>query len=63
MFPMLLHKSVQCDLTPCPFLCTDVSIEVPDDLDLTASRGKGKQPNEEELPSDQPAQPGQWMAE
>ncbi|XP_076451842.1 ubiquitin carboxyl-terminal hydrolase 5-like [Babylonia areolata] len=35
----------------------DVSVEVPDFLDLSTLRGKGKQPDEEELPADQPAQP------
>lgn len=35
----------------------DVSVEVPDNLDLNHLRGKGKQEGEEELPADQPAQP------
>ncbi|XP_052081738.1 ubiquitin carboxyl-terminal hydrolase 5-like [Mytilus californianus] len=34
----------------------DVSVDVPDDLDLTPLRGLGKQPGEEELPSEQQTQ-------
>ncbi|XP_070182995.1 ubiquitin carboxyl-terminal hydrolase 5-like [Littorina saxatilis] len=54
LFLQLKKFTVDLDWTPKKL---DVSIEVPDELDLSALRGKGKQPNEEELPSDQPAQP------
>lgn len=36
----------------------DVAVDVPDILDLTGIRGKGKQPSEEELPSDKPEETG-----
>ncbi len=42
-------------------LCVDVSIDVPDLLDLSALRGQGLQPGEEELPEAaalEPEQPG-----
>lgn len=55
----VVSKPVLIEFAPNPFLHPDVSIEVPDDLDLSALRGKGKQPNEEELPTEQPAEPGQ----
>lgn len=32
---------------------TDVSVDVPDELDLTPLRGLGKQPGEEDLPGEQ----------
>ena len=47
-----------------PYICVDVVINVPDELDLNHLRGRGLQPGEEELqeggpPSDQaPPQPG-----
>ena len=31
----------------------DVSVDIPDDLDITPLRGSGLQPGEEELPSEQ----------
>lgn len=34
-------------------MITDVSVDVPDDLDLTPLRGLGKQPGEEDLPGEQ----------
>ncbi|KAK7487678.1 hypothetical protein BaRGS_00021097 [Batillaria attramentaria] len=35
----------------------DVSVDVPDELDLSQLRGKGKQPGEEELPAECPQEP------
>ena len=37
-------------LNRCLFIPADVSIDVPDTLDLTALRGTGQQPGEELLP-------------
>lgn len=39
-----------CHLNRCLFVPADVSIDVPDTLDLTALRGTGQQPGEELLP-------------
>lgn len=71
--PKKLGKASVCVLYPYNFpladlLCntvthwvsimTDVAVDVPDILDLTGIRGKGKQPSEEELPSDKPEETG-----
>lgn len=41
---------------------SDISVDVPDSLDLSHLQGKGKQPGEVELPSDDPKEPGIWSA-
>jgi hypothetical protein len=63
MIMMEERRKWVCDNNCCFFfvffaISSDVSVEVPDELDLTALRGKGKQPNEEEMPADAPPQPG-----
>lgn len=37
-------------------LLSDVSVDVPEELDLSTLRGTGLQPGEEELPNDQQSQ-------
>lgn len=38
----------------------DISLDVPDDLDLSSLRGQGLQPGEEELPQEIEAPPGKY---
>lgn len=42
---------------------TDISLDVPDEIDLSFLRGKGIQPNEEELPESPPEGGGESLAQ
>ena len=44
-------------------LLADISVDVPDNLDLSSIRGRGLQPGEEELPQEAEAPQGQGHSE